>query len=84
MTFICGVCSIYTKPGIKATHVVLETRPKIYPPRPNAHIFIPKDQPHHKMITDDPGGVGTEIVKEVLACPACGKAAGELEESKQG
>lgn len=74
MSFICGLCAIYTKPGDKATHVVVETRRKVYPLREGVYVFVSKDQPRRRMVTDDPGGVGTEIVKEVLACQTCAKA----------
>jgi hypothetical protein len=71
--FICQLCWIYTKPREKAFRIVTQIREKIYPPRPNAHTFIPRDEPGKKVIKDDPGGRGFEIAKEVLACQACAK-----------
>lgn len=70
--FVCGLCFIYSKPGEKATHVVTHIREKIYPYRAAAHHF--RDQEGMKCEKDDMGGVGTEIVKEVLACKVCGEA----------
>lgn len=42
-----------TRPGEKLHKFVLETRSKVYPPRPYAN---------------DPGGLGEETVKEVKLC----------------
>jgi hypothetical protein len=39
-----------------------------YPRRAHAHGL--RSQPREKW-HDDPGGVGTAIVREVVACPAC-------------
>lgn len=61
MSFQCGLCGKQTQPGEKATRIVTETRKKEYPRRPNANGYG----------KDDPGGVGTEIVTEVLACKSC-------------
>ena len=61
-------------PGTRAARVVLATRPKVYPFRAHAMREIAREdkQPKH-----DRGGVGREIVREALACPACA-AAGHL------
>lgn len=68
MSFRCGFCHTQTQPHEKATRVVTETRKAIYPFRENAHSVIieGKREPSH-----DPGGLGIEIAKEVLACPKC-------------
>jgi hypothetical protein len=74
MCFICGLCAVYTKPGEKAFRVIVETREKIYPYREGANVFVPRDEPGKKIIKDDLGGKGREIVKEVLACAPCAAA----------
>jgi hypothetical protein len=61
MSFKCGICNETSKPREKATRIVTETRSKQYPFREHAH----------SNGKDDPGGVGTEIVTEVLACEEC-------------
>jgi len=78
--FICGLCFIYTQPREKATRVVTETREKIYPFRKNANTFMKSEFLDGQRVrgkeekSDDPGGTGVEIVKEVLACQTCAKA----------
>lgn len=61
MSFICGVCRKHSKAGEKPIRVVIETREKIYPRRENAN-------PNGNT---DPGGIGIEIVKEILVCSSC-------------
>jgi hypothetical protein len=52
--------------------VVAQSRPSRYPPRSRANRFFRYVNGKHKEIhTDDPGGAGTAIVREVRACPAC-------------
>jgi hypothetical protein len=60
---------------------VLERRAKQYPYRPRANVVIirPKDgKKKKKEHRDDPGGQGTEIVREVMACAECAAKAGQL------
>lgn len=59
--FNCGVCHKPSKPGESVTRIVVETRPAKYPARYAAH----------RNGQDDPGGTGTEIQREILACPRC-------------
>jgi hypothetical protein len=47
---------------------VVETRRREYPFRRGAHLFM-KDG--HLKKKDDRGGVGSEIVREVVVCPGC-------------
>ncbi len=55
--------------------MVVSRRPKQYPFRFAANVFYRPDPSkpgkikEHK--TNDPGGVGWEIGREVLACPSC-------------
>jgi|SRR5579871_3767697 len=72
MAFKCGLCHQQVKPGTKAERVVTERREKQYPKRENAHQFV-SSKTGLKTTKDDPGGVGMEIVTEVLACPPCAR-----------
>lgn len=77
----CGLCGQQTKPGENTFRVVTEWREKTYPRREKANRFR-KDR---KMETsDDPGGVGYEIAKEVGACGDCYRGVQEtLEQQEQ-
>ena len=71
--FRCQLCGGVVPPRTRATRVVVCRRPKPYPFRSQANVIYRPDRdgkmrPH---TTDDPGGVGWEIVREVLACPTC-------------
>jgi hypothetical protein len=66
--FKCESCQRVIGPQVSATRVVIETRPVTYPFREKAHRIKIEGKP--KMI-DDPGGVGQEIVREILVCPDC-------------
>lgn len=59
--FICEGCNMVTKPGVKRQMVTIEARPKRYPARRKIN----------RNGSDDPGGEGHEIVREVRACPTC-------------
>lgn len=67
--FKCGLCELTSKPGEKAVHVVTETRKSVYPFRQGANRFTSLEG--EKMESDDPGGRGTEIVKEILSHQKC-------------
>jgi hypothetical protein len=53
--------------------VVVETRPKTYRHRSNANrvAWLDENGKHRVKFVDDPGGVGREAVREVIACPNC-------------
>jgi hypothetical protein len=53
---------------------VVETRRREYPFRSKANQFR-KDGKTEK--ADDPGGVGREIVREILVCRACSEGASD-------
>lgn len=62
----CGLCNGDTRSGEKPVAVILATRSVVYPFRAKVQrISVP---PYLK---DDPGGNGTEIVKQVLAHKKC-------------
>ncbi len=63
--------------GVRAVKVVVAVRPKRYPPRRDANWvrrFNPKKRRWEWEKTDDPGGAGVEIAREVVACPGCASA----------
>lgn len=59
--FKCGICRKDSLPRETATRVVLQTRSRTYPFRKMAH----------RNGNDDPGGRGSEIVREVLVHRDC-------------
>ncbi|MCP4348384.1 MAG: hypothetical protein GY795_23095 [Desulfobacterales bacterium] len=62
----CEICKKSVPPSTPATRLVVKTRKTGYPLRKDAHKY-------KKGRRDDLGGVGTEIVREILACPQCSK-----------
>lgn len=72
--FRCQSCGQCSTPGVASVRVVLETRPKRYPFRPDVRWVFrwnKKDRKFKWEHDSDLGGVGTEIVREALVCPAC-------------
>jgi hypothetical protein len=71
--FVCQLCGATVAPRTPAARVVVRRRPRQYPYRPNANVFYrPDDAGKRKEhVMPDPGGVGWEIEREALACPAC-------------
>lgn len=65
--YVCQCCGVRVLPGTPARRVVVETRSMQYPKRRD--VYPPG--PGKKEWGDDPGGVGVEIVREVVACPSC-------------
>jgi hypothetical protein len=75
--FVCQVCGGVVAPRTPAIRVVTRRRPKQYSHRYAANPYVYFDVNGKRKVrrNDDPGGVGWEIDREVLACPPC--AAGE-------
>lgn len=77
MSIKCGLCNTQTKPREKVTRIVVETEEVIYPFRKNANTFMKSEKIGDKFLpgkeekSDDPGGRGFQIVREVLACKDC-------------
>ena len=71
--FKCQLCQTIVPPRIKATRIVVETRVKQYAYRAKANRLRFTSPSGHRAtwFVDDPGGTGEEIVREVVACPAC-------------
>jgi len=64
----CDICHQMVPPGTKAVRLPVEFRVRHYPARTKANRYI---RQHKTWTTDDPGGTGREIVREITACPAC-------------
>lgn len=62
----CQLCKQIIEPGTKAIRIPVETRTRQYPSRQKEISRGRKT----KTITI-PGGVGSEIVREAVACPEC-------------
>jgi hypothetical protein len=68
--FRCEVCGSVTPPGTSVNRITVETREVDYPSREKVHWQPPRAGGSGKWV-DDPGGHGTEIVREVRACASC-------------
>jgi len=69
----CDVCDRVVPANTPCTRIVVETRAVEYPEREDAHWTPPSAGGKGKWI-DDPGGSGTEIVRELRVCPDCAAA----------
>jgi hypothetical protein len=69
----CEVCDRVVESGVACTRIVVETRPVEYPLRERVHYRPPKDGKKARW-DPDPGGRGTETVRELAACPECAAA----------
>lgn len=67
--FHCGLCNANSKEGENAHHAIVEQREAVYPFISEAHHFINREG--MKIVRDDKGGKGLQIVKEILVCSAC-------------
>jgi len=68
--FRCDVCGCVAPPRTPCNRITIETRPVEYPRRPDAHWQLPKAGGQGKWV-DHPGGIGTQIIREVRACLDC-------------
>ena len=66
----CQACNVVVPSNTPSRKVVIETRPKNYPPRKEANRLriAGKKKP---LFTDDPGGHGWEAIKEIKVCRVC-------------
>jgi hypothetical protein len=70
------MCGSVMPPRTRCHRVVVETRPKIYPRREKVFQVLRWERGRWRLKDeDDPGGVGYETVREVIACPRCAAAA---------
>ena len=70
----CQLCGGVAPAGTRAVKVVVERRPVTYPRRRDAN-RVRRQNPRTGQwkweTTDDPGGTGAEIAREVTACSGC-------------
>ena len=66
--FRCQVCRKVVAPSTRPIRHVVETRERQYALRPKANRF---ERDGRERRSDDPGGTGREIVREVLLCGSC-------------
>ncbi len=75
MAYRCGICDNPQRPGTRAHSMVLDTRDRVYEKRKEANEYTAKPEPDERkgkrMLKDDPGGRGWEIVREAKACAKC-------------
>jgi hypothetical protein len=59
--------------GTSAQRIVVETRAKKYPFRPEANRVVRLSEKGKRKVifVDDPGGAGREVAREMIVCPAC-------------
>lgn len=72
--FRCHLCGHLSQPGEPATHLVLATRTHHHPYRPRAmkrRSRTPWGTRGELIYRDDPGGIGSQIVHEVLTHAHC-------------
>lgn len=69
----CAHCGKISLPGSRAYRVVLETRSKTYPYRSKVNPYRRRLRSGKidRQPRDDSGGVGREIVREIVVCPKC-------------
>lgn len=65
----CEICKSVVPANTPTHRLIAETRPATYPHRPQANRPVKKRD--RKVNPDDPGGRGTEIVRELIVCPRC-------------
>ncbi len=73
IVYRCQVCSRVVPARTPATRLVTEARDRTYAFRPSANRVVRLDASGKQKVfwIDDPGGVGREAVREVIACPDC-------------
>ncbi|MGB3053160.1 MAG: hypothetical protein WBB42_19305 [Polyangiales bacterium] len=64
----CELCNRVSRPGERATKVVIERRPAEYPSRGKAPKGLIGTRSKGQ---EDPGGAGYEIAKERIMCSTC-------------
>jgi len=75
--FRCEVCDSVAPARTRCHRIVVETRATEYPARPDAHWHPPRAGGKGKWV-DDPGGRGSEIVRELRACELCAAKAAAI------
>ena len=68
--FRCQLCSCVVPPRTPPQHLVIEKRERLYAARAKANLVV---RDGDREYTHDPGGDGTEVVREVRVCPTCAR-----------
>ena len=66
--FRCQLCSCVAPPRARVRRLTVATRTRQYAARAKVNHVVQRRKRWH---TDDPGGAGREIAREVLVCPDC-------------
>jgi hypothetical protein len=76
LVFRCQICCQQVPPRTTAQRVIVQTRPQKYPARSKANRVVRLSETGKPKVifVDDPGGVGREIVRELMVCPGCASA----------
>lgn len=69
----CQICKTVVPPNTPATRLVVETREKEYPTTADRGPRGKKPRLNRYQQPADIGGKGTEIVREIVVCPACAR-----------
>jgi hypothetical protein len=64
----CDICQQIVPAGTKAHRLPVEFRFRRYPHRKNVNRVV---RDGRIFVSDDPGGEGYEIAREITACPDC-------------
>ena len=68
--FKCQLCGVQVPGGVPVHRMVVASRNRIYPRREKAHSVVETETKRGlRKRVDDPGGQGTEIVREIEVCP---------------
>jgi len=68
--FKCEICEKIVPPSTPATRMTVKTQEALYPSRKDANRY---KAGRRYRTSDDRGGIGSQIVKEVMVCPRCAK-----------
>ena len=71
----CDLCGSVVFASTPCNRLTIETREVEYPRREGVYLRPPEPPATKWKWTDDPGGQGTAIVREVNACTACAERA---------
>jgi hypothetical protein len=76
--FRCQLCGKLVLPRTSAQGLVVRKRVKKYPFRLEANrvVRLTENGKRKERLVDDPGGLGSEIVRELMICPGCASANG--------
>ena len=66
--FVCKNCHTQISSNTPSYLYPIKKRSKTYPKRPSANRFLKDGRAKQ---SDDPGGVGWEIEKEIIVCADC-------------